>query len=250
MSVKNSIIPFYKLQTEALETAKKSNPQGRWWIKADACDVRKGLRESMIGKWAGDEDLGDKALQSLFAEYTSRCKLVKALKSGGKSIKEDCESLYSSFNEDSKFLEHGEKEARKAYDDAVDKSKVSNNSLMELSWAQIGFEELQKKLLKCQRTLSFMTTCIMLGDNTTVTKVLNDFKNDVCNYLKDLYAKKRTAAGHLLAFMISDEQRNSKPYAIPIRFLPYQSISDEKLRALEIEIEEKMRSIDMVPVGK
>ena len=90
-----------------------------------------------------------KHMQSLFAEYTSRCKFVKALKSGGKPVKEGCENLYSSFNEDSKFLEHGEKEARKAYEGAIDKSKVSNNSLMELSWAQIGFEELQKKLLCC-----------------------------------------------------------------------------------------------------
>ncbi len=69
----------------------------------------------------------------------------------------------------------------------------------------IGFEELQKKLQKCQKTLSFIRTCIMLGDNTTVKKVLYDFRNDMCDYLKDLYAKKRTAASHLLAFMISDE---------------------------------------------
>ena len=41
-------------------------------MKADACDIRKGLRESVAGKWAGDEDLGDKTLEELFAEYRKR----------------------------------------------------------------------------------------------------------------------------------------------------------------------------------
>ena len=50
--------------------------------------------------------------------------------------------------------------------------------------------------------------------------------------------------------MISDERRNSKPYAIPIRFLPYQSVTDEMMRSLENEIENEMKANDMVPVGK
>ena len=180
---------FCKSQTEALEIGKKSNPHGRWWIKADACDVRKGLRESMVGKCAGDEDLRDKSLQSLFNEYTTRCKLVKNL-TAGKSIKDDCETLTSLLSEDSQFLESGEKDARSTYDNAIDPSNISNNSLMELSWEHIGFEALQKKPQKCQKTLSFIRTCIVLGDNTTVKKVLYDFRNDMCDYLKAIYAKK------------------------------------------------------------
>lgn len=39
------------VQIEALKQAAASNPKGRWWIKADACDVRKGLRESVHGTW-------------------------------------------------------------------------------------------------------------------------------------------------------------------------------------------------------
>lgn len=60
------------IQVEALKQAKETNPQGRWWIKADACDVRKGLRESMHGTWAGDEDLGDGSLQALYVDYKAR----------------------------------------------------------------------------------------------------------------------------------------------------------------------------------
>ena len=57
---------------ETLKKSKEANPQGRWWIKADGCDIRKGLRESVHGTWAGDEDLGDGSLQILFNEYKAR----------------------------------------------------------------------------------------------------------------------------------------------------------------------------------
>lgn len=50
--------------------------------------------------------------------------------------------------------------------------------------------------------------------------------------------------------MISDERRNCKPYAIPVRFLPYHSITDGILRDLEEEVENEMKAIDMVPVGE
>jgi hypothetical protein len=45
--------------------------------------------------------------------------------------------------------------------------------------------------------------------------------------------KKRAVATHLLIFMISEEVRNRKPYAIPVRILTYSSITDAKLRTLK-----------------
>ena len=61
-----------KFQIRALTTAKEGNPSGRWWIKADGCDVRNGLGESLRGVWSGDEDLGDGLSQQLFEVYKSR----------------------------------------------------------------------------------------------------------------------------------------------------------------------------------
>ena len=31
--------------------------------------------------------------------------------------------------------------------------------------------------------------------------------------------------------MISDELHNHKPYAVPVRFMPYRSITDDKIEA-------------------
>jgi hypothetical protein len=49
--------------------------------------------------------------------------------------------------------------------------------------------------------------------------------------------------------MIADELRNRKPYAVPVRFMPYKSLTDSKLRDLELELEEAMRNAGMTVVG-
>ena len=78
---------------------------------------------------------------------------------------------------------------------------------------------------------------------------LFELKLSLLSYLKDLFSKKRIAATHLLVFMIADEWRNRKPYAIPVRFLPYKSLTDAKLRELEVQLEEAMRGNGMTVVG-
>lgn len=57
----------------------KANPGGRWVIKADGCDIHKGLRESVKHKWSGDVDLIDGKLQRLYSSYLERRKFVKSL---------------------------------------------------------------------------------------------------------------------------------------------------------------------------
>ena len=64
---------------QALNNAYESNPCGRWWIKADACDVRQDLRESVKGKWTGDENLDDGELDNCRAEYQNRKKFARLL---------------------------------------------------------------------------------------------------------------------------------------------------------------------------
>ena len=52
------------------------------------------------------------------------------------------------------------------------------------------------------------------------TRNLTTLKSSLLIYLKELFSKKRTAASHVLVFMIADELRNKKPYEIPVRFIP------------------------------
>ena len=111
---------------EALKQAKESNPQGRWWIKADAFDVRKGLRESMRGTWSGDQDLGDGTLQRLYADYKARCPFIKKLATPERSalIGKDVGKLQLDLENDLEFLIAGTEVANRMYRKAIQAGKV------------------------------------------------------------------------------------------------------------------------------
>ena len=50
--------------------------------------------------------------------------------------------------------------------------------------------------------------------------------------------------------MIADEQQNSKPYAIPVQYIPYKGIRDQEVRDLTKEIKVQMTNADLKIVGK
>ena len=75
-------------------------------------------------------------------------------------------------------------------------------------------------------------------------------KTPLKEYTKGMTDKKRTAATHLMIFMISDEARNTKPYALPVRFMPVRCVTDAKMRLLREELRTEMTKIGMTVVGK
>ena len=60
-------------------TSKLCNPNGRFWLKIDGTDVKKGLMESQKRVWNGDLDLGDGSLQNLRQEYDNKVERIKQL---------------------------------------------------------------------------------------------------------------------------------------------------------------------------
>lgn len=69
-------------------------------------------------------------------------------------------------------------------------------------------------------------------------------------YLRNLFKKKRTPATHVLVAMLSDEKRNCKPYALPVRYVPYHNISDKYIREFTRELKVKMVERGLIVVGK
>ena len=200
----------------------------------------------MRGVWNGDEDLGDGSLQALSECYKGRCSFVKSISSAGRStlVSERVQKLLLELESDLEFLTEGAEVANDAYRKALNGGKATEQKMMELSWSAVGFEELVKKVRGFQNDLKDFEQG---GGGSGVD--LFELKSSLLHYLKDLYSKKRIAASHLLIFMIADELRNRKPYAIPVRFLPYRSLTDGKLRELEVQLEEAMRGAGMTVVG-
>ena len=78
----------------------------------------------------------------------------------------------------------------------------------------------------------------MLTDKRNGAKIdVIEFKLRMRKYLKDLFLKKRLPAKYLLVFVIADELRNRKPYAMPFQFLPYKSITDSTVIELETTLQ-------------
>lgn len=231
---------------KAIKQAHDSNPSGRWWIKADACDLQHGLRESVRGCWEGDVDLGDGSLQSLFGEYQSRCAVVKNIDLNARTdhVKVNVQKVKMEIENDLEFLTKGN-EASKEYNTAV-QWKHAESKKMELAWSVAGFQELLKNAKDFIIQLDVVLKDFRLGGLQSILKI----RSSLQQYLKDLFSKKRLPASYLLVFMIADELRNKKPYAISIQFIPYKSLTDAMMRNLETKVEDAMKSAGMTVVGK
>ena len=170
----------------------------------------------MRGIWAGDEDRGDGSLQVLFEGYKARCTFVKSIGSAGRSglVQADVQRLLLELENDLEFLAAGAQDANEVYNKALQGGKASESKLMELAWSSMGFEG---KVLCFQLELKDVGH---EGGGAAAGVDLFELKSSMLCYLKDLFSKKCIAETHLLVFMIADERRNRKPYAIPVRFLP------------------------------
>ena len=62
---------------------------------------------------------------------------------------------------------------------------------------------------------------------------------------------KRDSLGQpmFFCFLVSDERRNKKPYALPVQYIPYKSIKDQHVRDMTDAIKSKMMELDLKPVG-
>ena len=237
-----------------MKKAHNSNHGTRWWIKADACDLRKGLRESVKGKWAGDEDLGDGVMERLEAEYDLRKEFSRSLGVGARAgnIVEDLNLLLFGIAQDIDVLKNGEKKANELYEKHRRGSNTSESMLMALAWDLVGYEQLLRDAdqltAKCNTIIHGATSQVF--NNGNFKGDLTQLHVDMKNYLKQLFSKKRVAATHLMVFMIADESRNLKPYALSVRVLPYASMTDARLRELEEELRTAMVNLGMVVVGQ
>ena len=53
-----------------------------------------------------------------------------------------------------------------------------------------------------------------------------------------------------MVFMVADAQSNSKPYAIPVQYVPYKGIQDQQVTDLTKEIKVQMTYAQLKVVGR
>ena len=105
------------------------------------------------------------------------------------------------------------------------RKKYNNNSTSEQSLKNANWEVVEHQtLLQQAQSLSTTLETVLASLNSTkctnrlflqARAIVKDLK--VEQFLRNRFKKKRTAASHVLVFMLSDERRMRKPYTFPIR---------------------------------
>ena len=124
---------------------KSANPDGRFWIKLDATDVKTAVMESGRRVWNGDEDLGDGQLEKLREEYDERYQLLDGMKSqdvGVANLRQTIPNVIDQLEEDVLFLDSGLEEASAHFEKKFQQVNCPEETLKEANWEVIEFQTL------------------------------------------------------------------------------------------------------------
>ena len=221
-------------QTSVLEHLQIKNPDGRYWIKIDGTDIKVALQESKQREWNGDSELGvQSSVSSLKEEYNRRWA----------DIFEDAnlEEAITELNSDKEFLKAVMQSSGDEFNRLASKKKQKS-----LSWEIVEVVDLLQKAENIAQLLDEIKHKPQVHHRT----VLIANKREISAYLRNLYKKRRTAATHVLVVMVADEQRNRKPYAVPIQYLPYHRIRDDDVRNIIEDVIVHMKQYNLQCIGE
>ena len=211
--------------------------------------------ESLRREWSGDVDLGDGQLEQLHQTYMQLISFIKGIglekRKPLQVVIQDLREELKTLTNDSEFLQSGLRKSKEIYEKKRKQSNTPESSLFALAWDVNAYETLKSLNHDLQnRCSSIISKCLgPANQRGNLPQTLAQLRKGLSQYTKDVFSKKREAATHLMIFMVADERRDMKPYAIPVRALPFKSITDAKVRQLHDELKLEMENLVMVVVG-
>lgn len=125
---------------------------------------------------------------------------------------------------------------------------------MSLAWDVKQLEDLDKEGRKlkitCQTIKDKVDDNVFDWVHSNIAGQLTSLRKALELYVRRISRFRRTPATHVLVVMISPEERNKKPYAIPIQCIPYAGLGDLKLRSIVDKVIEQMTTRGMKVAGK
>lgn len=225
-------------------------------MKLDATDLKEALMESLTGVWNGDVDLGDGKLEELRREYDQRVTLVSNIAGidNRDGLQLELQKCVDSLEDDISFLDDGFHLAVEDYRKKFENRSTPEENLKNANWNVVEFQTLLQQAQSLKEVYEEQLTCLNLAvylprHMLTIRTSLRGLVKEVKGYLRNLFKKKRIAATHVLVLMLSDERRNKKPYALPIRYVPYRSMRDQYVRDLTRDVKLKMQERGLNLVG-
>lgn len=139
------------------------------------------------------------------------------------------------------------------YNEKLNSSEKSSKILFAAGWK---VEELNQLVDRLQKAIIAVINITKTFTNTTVGVVesnlpcqLSSIRETATSIVQDLSRHQRTPATHIFVMMISSDQRDVKPYALPVQCLPYHSINQQQMRQLVSKLVKEMVSRGMKVAG-
>ena len=140
------------------------------------------------------------------------------------------------------------------YSEKMMNVKHSEQELINLAWKVKELSELNEMGRKLYANITQLIAKINHNDAVweveNVPCQLSIIRKDLVIFIKGVTRHQRTAATHVLVFMISSEERRKKPYALPVQCLPYKGLADSTVRQLANKIIQEMSKRQMKVAGE
>lgn len=209
--------------------------------------------ESQKKVWNGDVDLSDDKLQDLRHEYddkNARMDLLKNPTIPQSRLEEIMRETISNLKVEIDFLNNGFKTSKVHFEEKIKQANCPEATLKDTNWDVVEYQTLlqqsQKLALDFENSLSSISgTNISKATRSTV----NTLASHCSQYLRNYYKKKRTSASHVVVTMMSDERRSTKPYALPVRYIPCGTLKDQDVRTFNQELKWEMKKRNMTLAG-
>ena len=142
--------------------------------------------------------------------------------------------------------------ANNTYSEKLETERHKQKDMIALSWKVKELNDLGESGRQVYAEVKALTSRLQVGVGSreeNIPRSLQTIRQKATSFVKGLVRHQRTAATHVLVFMISNEERNKKPYALPIQCLPYKGLSDNKVHELANRIITEMVKRKMKVVG-
>ena len=144
--------------------------------------------------------------------------------------------------------------ANNLYSEKLAHAKHNEKEMIVLAWKIKELGELNDIGRKLFGDITLLVAKVKSNDSVwTVENIPNQLqviRQTLITFIKGVTRHQRTAATHILVFMVSEETRRRKPYALPAQCLPYKGLADSKVRDLANEIISEMCKRQMKVAGE
>lgn len=142
--------------------------------------------------------------------------------------------------------------ANDTYSQKLETERHQQKVMITLSWKVKELNDLAENVRQVYTEIKALASRMQVREGSreeNIPRILQTIRQKAISFVKGVVRHQRTAATHVLVFMISNEERNKKPYALPIQCLPYKGLSDSKVRELANHIITEMVQRKMKVAG-